>query len=469
MQTIAPPIPTPRKSRRRWYAIAGFLALLVATPYAVMLISEWLRERELEQIYAELDAEDPHWRWADLIANQPKPPPDEQNAAWQVMKATKLRGKPYVATWREAAKYTNARLPSHDVQALRLALNGLGAEFWEEAWKLKDMPEGCLQIPASEIPWEAAGSMFLQYLEVMRPLQYDACLRTSDADLEGAADSCQALVHAAHAIGDCPALMAQLVRVAGQCMAATSLERTLGQGEVSELRLQALQSALAIEAEHNGLYHAWRGERAGVHQYYLLERAGKIPPFKDPNNRGDLKGRILEMFPSLNMRGYPNHLRMLNGLIRASRLPEQARLRAFADLEDQAEKSHESRGILGNTWDDRFLLGIAKEMQKDTARLRCAIVAVAAERYRLQHQAWPSGMDELVKTGLLKKTYTDPFDGQPLRWKKTAEHLIIYSVGPTKLDDGGKLNGYGARSDGFVLWVPALRGLPAPVVEKTPQ
>ena len=57
--------------------------LLVATPFVYQWVAGWLTDRELEQIYREMDAEDPHWRWHDLIAQLPAPPPDDRNAAGQ--------------------------------------------------------------------------------------------------------------------------------------------------------------------------------------------------------------------------------------------------------------------------------------------------------------------------------------------------------------------------------------------------
>ena len=61
IQVTPPPstVPIPRKSRRRWYIIGGFLLLLVATPFLFMFANIWMRDRELEQIYAEIDADDP--------------------------------------------------------------------------------------------------------------------------------------------------------------------------------------------------------------------------------------------------------------------------------------------------------------------------------------------------------------------------------------------------------------------------
>ena len=58
--------PTPPRSRRRWYLLAGVL-LLIATPVGYYVHADWWRERELEKIYRELDAKDPLWRWHDSM------------------------------------------------------------------------------------------------------------------------------------------------------------------------------------------------------------------------------------------------------------------------------------------------------------------------------------------------------------------------------------------------------------------
>jgi hypothetical protein len=103
--------------------------------------------------------------------------------------------------------------------------------------------------------------------------------------------------------------------------------------------------------------------------------------------------------------------------------------------------------------------------------LRTAALAVAAERYRLKHGQWPSGMPELVREGLIKEECTDPYDGKPLRWKRTPTGLIIYSIGKDKIDDGGKLNRdnpSAAGTDfGIELWDISLRRLPAPATAES--
>ena len=126
MQTTAIPVPTPRKSRRRWCVIAGFLTLVLATPFAFMFVAEWRRDRELEQIYAELDAEDPHWRWADLVARMPAPPPDERNAAVQMTKVLGLLKGRYPRT--NSPNYHNVRLADDSAVAINQRLSSAGED-----------------------------------------------------------------------------------------------------------------------------------------------------------------------------------------------------------------------------------------------------------------------------------------------------------------------------------------------------
>ena len=67
MQTsmTAPTAAVPRKSRRRWY-ILGFLLLIAATPVAWYFIAGWQGDRALAELLAEIDPEDPGWRWPDI-------------------------------------------------------------------------------------------------------------------------------------------------------------------------------------------------------------------------------------------------------------------------------------------------------------------------------------------------------------------------------------------------------------------
>lgn len=78
------------------------------------------------------------------------------------------------------------------------------------------------------------------------------------------------------------------------------------------------------------------------------------------------------------------------------------------------------------------------------ARQNCAIVIIAAYRYRLQHGALPVSVTDLRDLipgdeSENSSRLIDPFDGQSLRFKSDSERVLIYSIGDNKVDDGGEI------------------------------
>src|SRR5262249_9621267 len=54
------------------------------------------------------------------------------------------------------------------------------------------------------------------------------------------------------------------------------------------------------------------------------------------------------------------------------------------------------------------------------------------ERYRLTHEGqWPASLDKLVPK-LLVALPLDPTDGEPLRYRRLDDGVVIYSVGADK-------------------------------------
>jgi hypothetical protein len=62
--------------------------------------------------------------------------------------------------------------------------------------------------------------------------------------------------------------------------------------------------------------------------------------------------------------------------------------------------------------------------------------SLSIERYRLSNNNLPNKLDELVPA-YLPVVPIDPFDGQPLHYKKLAKGYVVYSVGEDGKDDGG--------------------------------
>jgi hypothetical protein len=97
--------------------------------------------------------------------------------------------------------------------------------------------------------------------------------------------------------------------------------------------------------------------------------------------------------------------------------------------------------------------------------LRCGVVLLAAERHRLAHQRWPEAVEEMVPQ-FLARPMPDAYYGKPIRLRRFADGLVVYSVGPDGIDDGGAIdpdppNEWG-RDVGFRLWDVAKRRQPAP-------
>jgi len=62
------------------------------------------------------------------------------------------------------------------------------------------------------------------------------------------------------------------------------------------------------------------------------------------------------------------------------------------------------------------------------ASLRTTLAGLSVESYRSEHGQLPDA---------LPSNLTDPYDGQPLRYKKLTKGYVVYSVGEDGKDDGG--------------------------------
>jgi len=65
-----------------------------------------------------------------------------------------------------------------------------------------------------------------------------------------------------------------------------------------------------------------------------------------------------------------------------------------------------------------------------------ARVAIALERYRLAHGDYPDSLDVLAPQ-FIDKVPHDLIGGQPLKYRKTANNFVLYSIGWNEKDDGG--------------------------------
>jgi hypothetical protein len=96
------------------------------------------------------------------------------------------------------------------------------------------------------------------------------------------------------------------------------------------------------------------------------------------------------------------------------------------------------------------------------AKLRSVVAVLAVERYRLARGRWPESLAALVPE-FLAAVPADPYDGQPLRYRRLADGVVVYSVGPDGADGGGQSNPDPPGPNfGCMLWDISRRHPPPP-------
>jgi hypothetical protein len=267
----------------------------------------------------------------------------------------------------------------------------------------------------------------------------------------------------------------QLARVSIQAVAVGLLERALAQGEPSDAALAAFQARLeAVEPEPVLLY-GLRGERAGHSRFFENLRNGTVPLSMVTAPAGgwlDVDDAMLHV-PGYIVSHQAFYLHRMNEAVEIAKLPSEqwsGRITAWArEIEEMAAAGKLPRlaaVFLG------FVDRMFQSFQRHHATLRCAVVAVAAERYRRANGRWPAAPDELVTAGLLTALPGDPFAaGQSIKFATTVDGLIVYSVGQDGADGGGDLtkdsSGVGA-DHGVRLWDVAARRQPPKPAEALP-
>ena len=133
--------------------------------------------------------------------------------------------------------------------------------------------------------------------------------------------------------------------------------------------------------------------------------------------------------------------------VEATKLPFPKSLEAMsqwaANMSKAKTKGYLFSGVLLPALDKALYKGAER-----VGRLRVTQAALAVERYRLAHQnTLPASLAELAPQ-FIDSVPADPFDGQPLRYKKTSpKGFVIYSIGKDRTDEGGMPKPTGPSTD----------------------
>jgi hypothetical protein len=460
-----PSLSPPRRSWLRLLIVGAglFLAALVGG----YLYLDYAREREIRAAMAEADRLDPGWRFEDMEGAR-APVPDVENGALLVRAAhAKMPGGWLSVTpgggpslEDRLAEQPSLRPDEADLNELRAKMEKVAAAL-DVARGLADRPRG-----RYDVAWKSdlIGTLMPhvnEAREVAGMLALDALLRSLDDDGEGAVRSCRAALNAGRSLGDEPAAVSQFVRAGCAGRAVRALEQVLAQGKAPAKSLEELQRLLEEEAEAPLELIAARSERVMNFQALETMRSGHFDRASYGlrssvlGNTGDTlidRGRAAACEAAL--------LRHGNELVEIAKLPTEEQQERLKGLREPAEKLPTLLDALTRDFDR---LRFAARFHRTKAELRCAAAALAAERYRMAEGRWPENLGALAPR-YLAAVPADPFDGKPLRLRRLADGLVIYSVGADGADDGGNLDRKGQASPGtdvgFQLWDADRRGKP---------
>jgi hypothetical protein len=336
------------------------------------------------------------------------------------------------------------------------------------AHMLKDMPNGRRNTDYD--PTIVFGSS--QWAQDLRGFAYflyiDTRLRTCDGDSAEIGGACRAEINAARAMGDEPSLFGLLIRIALMEIAIASLEGATAQHELPAGELRALEKSLQREIDAPKLLAALRGERAIGLNVQDAIRHGRVKPLLAiPRKGGGFRDWIADWLPRRGTVDRAGYLRAMNELVEASKLPVEQQI----DEMDQ----------ISNAWSRRDAViaeivassrKVAHAHARNQAKLRCARVALAAERYRQNEGFWPGSLEALLQAKYIDAIPLDPYDGKALRSRRLGDSFLVYSVGVDRTDNGGVLNRHNLLAPGadigFQLWDIDFRGLPARPTDQAP-
>lgn len=445
---------------RRRVTVAILLLLPLALVFAVYSYLSFDVDARLVDAIAEADRLDPGWRWEELEARRKQIPP-ERNSAAQALKAAGLIPEKWSPAERPSERAVPHASPLQQLQlsgayvvALRDGLRRARRAL-VEARKLVAMPEGGEALDPKLAGPFARAPQHQGARPTVALLHDDVLLRAQDGDIDGAMQSCRAALNAARSVGDEPAMSSQTLRIALRSEALGLLQRILAAGEPSEKELAAFQRLLEVEAQAPVLLLCARGDRASMDRWLQSQHARRASFAVGAG--GGLSGRLGDFFPSslIGLRAQALHLH--TQAVEIAKLPIEQQSTAFQVFAATVPRSALVLSVTSGTqaW-------FIQRVRDHEARLRAAIVMVAVERYRRAHGQWPASLAELVPE-FLGGVPVDPYDGQPVRYRRAADTVVVYAVGPNLADDGGavELDPRMPGSDvGYRLWDVGSRRQP---------
>jgi len=222
-----------------------------------------------------------------------------------------------------------------------------------------------------------------------------------------------------------PALIHYLVRVACVGLIVANLDRSLSAATFTDGQLTELDKALTAT-----------DGTVDLTQALITERCIMIETCRDPSLMASPgQGPGLRMLPGMMRMGIADVLDYMEDCIEASKRPPTERLAGFREAAGKVEDLsvlHVMIKMLAPAMGRVAELSLRSQAGVDLAR-----TALAIERYRLATGKVPERLEGLAPQ-YIKAVPIDPFDGQPIRYRRTEPGYRLYSILADGQDNDGK-------------------------------
>jgi hypothetical protein len=244
-----------------------------------------------------------------------------------------------------------------------------------------------------------------------------------------------------------PYLISHLILISSVEILQTGLESILNDKALTDEQLLRLQAVFSEMASTESMTRSLAAERCmgiSLLRMPIPDRAKLFGVMKGADNDIDIEAYLLSSNSNTDFHFF---LDRMDESIGAMTEPFPKGLEAISQWDAHMSEAKTKGYLFSGT----LLPELGRALYKGAehvGRSRVTQTALAVERFRLaQQNALPASLAELVPR-FVDVVPTDPFDGQPLRYKKTSPHgFVIYSIGKDRNDDGGTPRPAGAKTD----------------------
>jgi hypothetical protein len=478
--------PISASPRKRWpIALRVLLVILVCLAVPIVAVLGWYvagrvgDARVVARLKAQARARGEPLTLAELGATQPKIP-DAENAAMALIEAWKRENpEVWTAVLENKRPIPDQPQEKYDEALPYLGKNGkvargepLSDEAKEAARKflaergdeLKQV-RAALQKPKCRFPVRLEDEGFMTPLTHLAAMKREAQTFKIESVLaadQGRVDESIASLGNVVGIGNLltqePTLISHLVRIACLSIAVDGAQQLLSRQTLSKEQLDRLAQVCEKTRSSGALRTAMIGERVCAlsvfdmsgEQLLAFNQMDGNPSATSYQAQGYKLG--MKVMAAVGLRAADERLMLevLGEMIALSDVEPPESVRRAEALEKGLEKRIHS-------FPPKIMCGLllpagaktALKFATSEALRRSALVAVAIERHRLDHNgALPADLASLVPQ-YLKEVPLDPYDGQPIRYAQRPKGYVVYSVGVDRRDDGGKLRTPGKPQVGW--------------------